>query len=134
MAINATGATLDSSITFSTSLLAESMSMGREPALRALGDSFLTAPEHVFVAGIPTAAHEASRRHAVSSHLLSRLPDFTGPEHWHVHIGLLCHALRNDHPAARNVVFEHLDDMQIAGLVPKQRSLVLMPRSVLAAE
>ena len=63
----------------------------------------------------------------------SLMPSYPGPEHWHQHIELLTCARAAGHQEGHSyVLFAQLTNMQIAGLVPEERTFRLVIESALS--
>ena len=63
----------------------------------------------------------------------SLMPAYPGPEHWHQHIELLACARAAGHQEGHSyVLFAQLTNMQIAGLIPEERTFRIVIESVLS--
>ena len=125
----------DSSIATMTDLLTALCSMPHARAFRALGDSLFAASPELTVD--ETLQRARSEEDAADTPFIrsfyQAMPAFPGPQHWHMHIQLLAYARQLGHRDMHtNVLTAQLTNMQIAGLIPEERTFKLVLRSALA--
>ena len=119
------------------SLLTETKSMSAKQALETLGDNLFEAPQSLNFNDLTCNTQQLEDVQSSASPFLQSfydsMPTFPDPEHWHIHIELLAHASSLDHPeVASTVLMAQLMNMQIAGLIPEERTFKLVIRSILA--
>lgn len=126
----------NSAITTLTKLLELLIIMPAKSALEALGDSVLVAPKRPIVGDTslrPQQDEDNVNDTPFVRAFYDTMPPFPGPQHWHMHIELLAHARSIGHAGTHSSVLNvQLRNMQLAGIVPEERTFKLVLQSILA--
>ena len=114
------------------SMLADLKALPVQAACRTLGSNLLGASSHLNLLhtslSIPGERGEGEDTPWLAS-FYAAMPSFPGPQHWHEHIALLCYARRlGIHKIHSTVLIAQLTNMQIAGLIPQERTFNLVSR------
>ena len=118
-------------------LLTGLKSMDPKRGLEELGDDLITASQQLSPIYLGAGTKLQNEVEVSSSTFLrtfyGAMPTFPGSEHWHMHIDLLAHARRLGHRQVHSTtLIAQIMNMQIAGLVPEERSFKQVLRSALA--
>ena len=126
--------TSDPSISKLTNLLSDLKSATPSRAFDMLGeDALMKAVEEFSLAEDRPVESAGTGSVDFLISFYSAMPTFPGPEHWHMHLELLSHARDLGHKDAHTNIFTaQLDNMQIAGLIPEERTFQLVIRALLA--
>ena len=139
----------DASLTTLDKLFASLKSLPRRQALETLGPNLLHASSHLSLTAsepeyltaqtslVPanTSSPPAPALDPISPFLTTfyaSFPPFPTSAHWHTHIALLTHARALGHQEIHSTVLEaQVENMQISGLVPEERTFLLVLEGML---
>lgn len=122
------------------SMVAELKSMAPNQALRVLGQNVLSASQHLSLDPemdtdklIPEQDDTSPEVTPFLRTFYTTMPPYPTPAHWHEHIALLAHARHlGVHEIHSTVLMAQLRNMQIAGLLPQERTFKLVIEAALA--